>query len=338
MSNMKVREIYEGAVGLMTLKNLRDNIKIFIQFFNRFMKERSIIMGTMLAFIAFMLRAVANGMMMPYILKYLVNALTSTPINYSLIDYSVTLLMVVAVIFGTTEWAFKPYWNSIARGITTIKFRLIREVKSGEIDDGDLIGKIVNDVDFIMWNFGNVIGNVVPNALTGVVAQLTIFQLNPVIGTISIFLITPYFIITEYYIKEVEKARIVERRSYSESIHNAEEYLMGRQNDPKTFIESLNRWYKGISKNILLDRIYWSSTLILSTIAPLGLTMVGLNQVIRGKMGVGSLIGIVYASFSVYSSYTNAFSGICLMGQTKVPMKRIMSLKSGESIKVTYKK
>jgi len=58
------------------------------------------------------------------------------------------------------------------------------------------------------------------------------------------------------------------------------------------------------------------------------LTILGIHETERGRLPIGNLVGIIYASMNVYSPLINALWGICVLGQSLVPMNRIMQLSS----------
>lgn len=306
-----------------------ETLKLTWRFYRLLIYSREINIGFIAALAAFVLRAVASGFLIPMSLTNLVNSLENKGV--SSLDFSGdilnALLMLIAssIIFSTTEWLFKPFWNSITRGIVKAKVSLIGRVKGSSLSIEDAVGRIASDVDFVMWNIGGMYTTLVPNMLTAIVSLVTIFQLSPFLGIFAVIATPPALGIVEFYIKGAEEARQIERRFYSEQIHLVNEYFKGN-GDRDRIARVLNMWNKGISKQIFMDRTYWSSTLAYSYAIPLVLTALGIHEVEHDKLPVGNLVGVIYASFNVYSPLINALWGICVLAQNLVPMRRIMQL------------
>lgn len=292
-------------------------------FVHNLIREKAFYIGLTTAFAAYLARAFAGGMFVPYALKDVSNGLYYD--NRAEVVDGLWLLLAAALIFSASEWGFKPFWDGIARSIVAVKMRLVEGLRSSA-NNGDMIGRLVNDVDFVMWNVGGMVNTLVPNMLTAVVSEVTVLQMNNALGLLSLAGLPVYLAVLEYYVNRVEEARSVERRAYSESIHAAGEYLSGR-GPAEAFKRSLRTWLGGIGKNILLDRVYWSLSLSLNYSVPLAVLILGVDYVRRDVINVGSLIGVLYAAMNMYGALTNAFWGICLMGQNRVPINRIMSIK-----------
>ena len=307
------------------------------RFYRRYLYSWEVNAGFIVALIAFALRAIASGSLMPLALTNLVNSLESSASGGSLSikDYgimnSVLMILATTIIYAATEWLFKPFWNTVAKAIVNIKDRVIMELNEsrGPVNVNDMVGRLANDVDFVMWNIGGMYTTFTPNILTTAVSLATIFQLSPIIGAMAIAA-TPFsLLIMEPYIKGVEEARQVERGSYSETIHLIDEYFKGNA-EPSQIRDALSKWYRGMSKQIFFDRTYWSSSLAYSYVMPLLLTIFGIHEVEKGRLLVGNLVGIIYASLNVYSPLINALWGLCVLGQNMVPMRRIMQLSSSK--------
>jgi len=303
------------------------------KFYRRYVYSWEINIGFITAFIAFVLRAIASGSLMPLALTGLVNSLESSASGGSLsiresgIMNSILMILAATIIYTATEWLFKPFWNTITKAIVNIKNDVIMEINGSRNSRNvnDMVGRLASDVDFVMWNIGGMYTTFTPNILTAAVSLATIFQLNPMIGAMAVAA-TPFsLLIMEPYIKGVEEARQVERGSYSEVIHLINEYFKGNA-EPEQIKEALNKWYKGMTKQIFYDRTYWSSSFAYSYVVPLLLTIFGIHEVEKGKLPVGNLVGIVYAGLNVYSPLINALWGLCVLAQNMVPMRRIMQL------------
>jgi xanthosine utilization system XapX-like protein len=57
---------------------------------------------------------------------------------------------------------------------------------------------------------------------------------------------------------------------------------------------------------------------------PVILTILGIHETERGRLPIGNLVGIIYASMNVYSPLINVLWGICVLGQNLVPMNGMM--------------
>ncbi|MEZ0248459.1 MAG: ABC transporter transmembrane domain-containing protein, partial [Thermoproteus sp.] len=305
------------------MRLITHSVKLHLKFYMEFLKATDFNKGLATAMSAYMFRAVASGMFVPYAIQDITNGLYNESLY--LINRGLWFLAIAGVLYIVTEWGFKPFWDEIARSIYLVKSSLVKGLKTHG-DNRDTIGRLVNDVDFVMWNVGNVINTFVPNILTAMVAEITIFEMSPALGLAGLSGLPFYLIVLERYIKMVEEARSVERSAYSESIHAASEYLEGRGNSD-FFIGALNKWLRGIRGNIRLDRIYWSSSFAIGYAVPIASMFLGIKSVERGRMSVGALIGALSASLTMNSALINAFWGICLAGQNVVPIGRILSVK-----------
>ncbi len=311
------------------MSSIANSVKIHLKFYSEFLRKRFFIYGLTMAMVAYALRAVASGMFIPYSVQKITNGLYDR--SQSLVTQGLWLLAVSGAIYALTEWGFRPFWNSIAESIRSVKIGLIENLAS-KGDNKDTIGRIVNDVDFVLWNIGGLINSFVPNMLTAIVAEITIFAMSPTLGLIQLSGLPAYMAILEHYVKNVEKARTVERSAYSESIHAASEYLEGRAG-ADAFTSALNRWRRGIGANIHLDRVYWSSSFATSYLVPVASAIVGIGYVNDGKLSVGSLIGMLTAALTMHTALVNALWGICLLGQNVVPINRILSIKQANAQK-----
>ncbi|MFP3484078.1 MAG: ABC transporter transmembrane domain-containing protein [Caldivirga sp.] len=304
------------------------------RFYRRYVYSWEVNIGFIAALVAFILRAVASGSLMPLALTNLVNSLEnstngSLSIRESGIMNAILMITATAVIYTATEWLFKPFWNSVAKSIADVKNRVISEmgVSNNLSNVNDLVGRLASDVDFVMWNIGGMYTTFTPNILTTIVSLVTIFQLSPVLGIVAVAATPLSLLIMEPYIKGVEEARQVERSSYSEVIHLIDEYFKGNA-EPGQIRDALNKWYRGMTRQVFYDRTYWSSSFAYSLAMPVILTILGIHETERGRLPIGNLVGIIYASMNVYSPLINALWGICVLGQSLVPMNRIMQLSS----------
>jgi len=300
------------------------------KFYKKYARSREMDLGFLAALIAFALRAVASGSLIPLALTSLVNSLEGSGSAASAgegVTRALFMIAAAAVIFATTEWLFRPFWNAVAKSIVKVKEELIAELdgRTSRGRVGDMVGRVANDVDFVMWNVGGMYTTFTPNLLTAAVSLMTIFELSPMLAVIALALAPLSLVIMEPYIGGVEGARKIERSSYSEVMHLIDEYFKGNA-DSEQIKEALNRWYGGMTKQVFYDRTFWSSSLAYSYLVPLLLAVFGIRATQAGRLPVGNLVGVVYASMNVYSPLVGAISGLTLLGQNVAPMRRIIEL------------
>nr|KJR73706.1 MAG: hypothetical protein TU35_04290 [Thermoproteus sp. AZ2] len=255
------------------MRHTADIVRRHVAFYNAFLRERTFYLGMAAALAAYMARAFAGGMFIPYVISDVSNGLYYRRLG--LLYAGLWLLFASAVIYSATEWLFRPFWSSIARSIVEIKQKLIGGLRRSA-DNGDIIGRVVNDVDFVMWNVGGAINTFVPNILTAAVSEATILQMSQPLGLLALTGLPLFMVLLEYYVREVEKARYIERGAYSESIYAAGEYLNG-QGSAERFKTALRSWLRGIGWNIFLDRVYWSGGLALNYVMPLAVALLGVR-------------------------------------------------------------
>ncbi len=311
------------------MRQIAKSARLHWKFYQEFLNNRYFNLGIGGATAAYVLRAVASGMFIPFSLQEITNGLFNRSVGS--MSQGLWLLALAGLIYAITEWLFRPFWIGIAQSIRLIKMRLVKGVAGGAArDNGDDIGKLVNDVDFVMWNVGGIINSMVPNLFTAAVAEVTIFEMSPILGLVGLIGLPFYVALLEHYVKNVEEARGLERRAYSESIHAASEYLAGRAG-VDAFTSAMDRWIRGISRNIHLDREYWSSSFAVGYAVPLITALIGVNYVNEGRLSVGSLVGTLTASLTMYTALVNAFWGICLLGQNTVAISRIFSIREASA-------
>jgi ABC-type multidrug transport system fused ATPase/permease subunit len=272
---------------------------------------------------AFLSRSVALGLMLPLILRDVVTALSSTPPDSRLLNQGMVSLAAVAVTVSATEWLLRPFWTYMARGIVSIKKRLVEREIAGRGEGGDVVGRIVSDVDFVIWNSSGGFTSMLPNFLMGAASLAAMLSLSPAIGLLGASIIPPFIILTEIYSRRVEHARNIERSYYSQNIHFAERYLSGEVGGLPQFRSALDRWLTGVVRLIHYDRIFWFSGLVVSTTLPLGVLWLGLAELGQGRIGVGAIAGSLYASVNYSMSLLNGFWGLCMLGQSLAPIKRV---------------
>ena len=219
-----------------------ETLSLAARFYRRYLWSWDVTAGFLAALVAFALRAYASGSLIPLSITDVVNYLQQD--NGHGLRRAILMLAASAVIFSATEWLFRPFWASIARGIANIKARLISGAPRGQ-DPSDLVGRLASDVDFVMWNLGGMYTTFVPNLLTALVATATVWQLSEPMGVVTVAALPISLLILEPYLAGVERARTVERRYYSELVHRLEERLRGTASD-EDFVRSVRMWEKGM--------------------------------------------------------------------------------------------
>jgi ABC-type multidrug transport system, ATPase and permease components len=200
-------------------------------------------------------------------------------------------LAAVAVAVSATEWLLRPFWNQMARGIVSVKKRILGRAATARGEGGDVIGRIVSDVDFVIWNSAAGFTAMLPSLLMAAASLAAMASLSPAMGLLGASIIPPLAAVTEFYGRRVEQARSVERSYYSQSIHSAERYLNGEAGGLSEFHTSLDRWLAGIMRIIHYDRVFWFSGLAVGASLPLAVLWLGLAELERGSMNVGALAG-----------------------------------------------
>jgi len=227
-----------------------ETLSLAARFYRRYLWSWDVTAGFLAALVAFALRAYASGSLIPLSITDIVNYLQQD--NGHGLRRAILMLAASAVIFSATEWLFRPFWASIARGIANIKARLISGAPRGQ-DPSDLVGRLASDVDFVMWNLGGMYTTFVPNLLTALVATATVWQLSEPMGVVTVAALPISLLILEPYLAGVERARTVERRYYSELVHRLEERLRGTASD-EDFVRSVRMWEKGMLRQVHYDR------------------------------------------------------------------------------------
>jgi len=299
-----------------------ETLSLAARFYRRYLWSWDVTAGFLAALVAFALRAYASGSLIPLSITDIVNYLQQD--NGHGLRRAILMLAASAVIFSATEWLFRPFWASIARGIANIKARLISGAPRGQ-DPSDLVGRLASDVDFVMWNLGGMYTTFVPNLLTALVATATVWQLSEPMGVVTVAALPISLLILEPYLAGVERARTVERRYYSELVHRLEERLRGTASD-EDFVRSVRMWEKGMVGQVHYDRFYWSLSLLYGYALPAALAVMGVGEVRAGRLSIGALAGALYALFNVFPPLVNALWGLCVLGQSVVPMRRIMEM------------
>lgn len=298
------------------------------QFMFRGLGSRNAVKGLFFALITFLTRSIALGLMLPLILRDVVAALSTTPPDAKLLNQGLLSLGLVAVSVSASEWFMKPFWQSMAKGIVEIKRGIVNRTAPTKGDSKDIIGRIVSDVDFVIWNNSSSLTIILPNFLTMLASFAAMIQLSTLLGLISLSIIPPLLVTTELYVRKAEAARSVERSFYSQSIHFAERLLNGLRDELSGFQLSLEKWLSGISRLIQYDRLFWFSGLLFGSSLPFIILWAGIAELNAGRMDVGALAGSLYASVNFSMALVNGFWGLCLLGQSLAAIRRVEALSS----------
>ncbi|MCS7145311.1 MAG: ABC transporter transmembrane domain-containing protein [Nitrososphaerota archaeon] len=282
--------------------------------------------GLFYASVTFLIRSTALGLMLPLILRDVVAALSSTPPDTRLLNQGLLSLGLVAVSVSASEWLMKPFWQSMASGIVGIKRGIVNRAAPTGGDSKDVIGRIVSDVDFVIWNNSSSLTVILPNFLTTLASFAAMIQLSPRLSAIAVSIVPPLLVTTELYVRKAEQARNIERSFYSQSIHFAERLLNGGRDQLPSFQTSLEKWLSGISRLIQYDRLFWFSGLLFSSTLPFTILWVGIGELNAGRLDVGALAGSLYASVNYSMALVNGFWGLCMLGQSLAAIRRVEAL------------
>ncbi|WP_202965459.1 ABC transporter ATP-binding protein [Acidilobus saccharovorans] len=297
-------------------------LSLTAKFYRAYLMKREISIGFIAAMAAFILRAYASGYLVPLSITNLVNYLQRG--DGLGLRRALFMMALAAAIYGATEWLYRPFWVSIVKGISEIKLRLVNGLrKSG--DPSDVVGRVANDVDFVMWNVGGMYTTFVPNLLTAATAAVTVWELSPFIGALTVAAMPLSLAILEPYLAGVERARSVERKYYSDMIHRIETLLRGESPESEV-LGSITKWQHGMVKQVHYDRVFWSLSLLYGYGLPALMAFVGVQQVRSGRLSIGGLTGMIYALYNVFPPLINAMWGLCILGQSMVPIMRILEL------------
>lgn len=153
------------------------------------------------ATLAWALRALAGSVMFPVAVGDLVNSLSGNVRSIPVTTW--TLLVASLCINVATEWAFLPYWKLFTRKISDIRRALAVSVSEvGTEDQGDLVGKVASDVDFVMWNTAGAIATILPNFFNAALGIVTIANSSLLMAGVAALLVPPYFVIVQNYSKK----------------------------------------------------------------------------------------------------------------------------------------
>ncbi|MEM2390294.1 MAG: hypothetical protein QW215_08655, partial [Ignisphaera sp.] len=161
-----------------------------------------------------------------------------------------------------------------------------------------------------------------PNIFTGIVAAYTVLNFNMYVGLVTVFTLTPYLMLAEYYSRRVEIARLEERHEYSVSIAYIRDVVYWRQENG-FLSQVLSKWYRAILRVMWYDRVYWGVSFFTQFTSIGIISFVAVLQAYNGAIDVGSLAGIISATINAHSALLNAMWALCIQGQNVAAIKRI---------------
>jgi len=279
--------------------------------------------GIPIILIVYLARGFANGVFIPYSMTYVIDGLKNQ--DNKLFQGGVVLLITTALVFVVTEIVQMIYFKKLTRGIASMKRYIIDRIKREGVheDPEDLVGKISSDVDFVVWNLNAVLTTLLPNLFTAITALYTINSFAPSIGFIATASVTPYILYAEIYSRRVETYRAQERKMYAQSIVYIKNIVYGESVNGD-LDKTLKTWEYSINKILWIDRFYFAVGMA-TWFSSMGLiALLAGREVTMGKLGLGVLSGILYATLTTHSGMLNAMWALCVQGQTATTLKRIL--------------
>ncbi|MEZ0290081.1 MAG: hypothetical protein ABWJ42_03200 [Sulfolobales archaeon] len=282
-------------------------------------------MGTI--FVVFIARGFINGIMIPYSISYVVEGLSSRERDMSLFYKALYMFAAAGVIFGVTEIAQMIYFKRLTRSIVKLKLimlgRISREKSLGEDEIDNIVGKIANDVDFIVWNINGVITTLLPNLFTSTLSVVAVYTFNTMIGVSVLITLLPYIVYAEFYSRNIEKPRVDERTYYAKSIVYIKRLVFGeRVNGDISNV--LSEWNRSVDKILWLDRVYWTLSLSTASLSMIYVSLLSWREVNENRLSLGSLAGLLSAALGSHFSMINAVWALCVQGQTVATIKRVI--------------
>lgn len=281
--------------------------------------------GLTTLFIVFIARGVVNGTLIPYSITYVIDGLRDS--RDSLFLYGLALLASSGLVFAVSEIALMVYFKRLTKGIVVMKKKIMDVVRgrgaSGE-DLEDLVGKIANDTDFIVWNINGVLTTLLPNIFTTMMSVATVYSFSKSIGLFLAITTLPYVLYAEVYSRRVEYYRSVERRAYAQSIVYIKNIVYGEKVNGD-LEKTLYSWNQSIDRILWLDRVYWSLGLGTALVSMIGISLFSEREMREGRMDVASLAGLLSASLTAHFGMLNAMWALCVQGQTVAALKRVVS-------------
>lgn len=270
-------------------------------------------------------RGSVNGALIPYSIAYIVDGLKDN--GSRLFIYGIALLGLSGALFVATELALMVYFKRLTRSVVSMKRSIISRIAGGRVigdDREDLVGKIANDVDIIVWNINGVLTTLPPNLFTTAVSIVTVYSFNHISGSFVLATSIPYIIYADIYSRKVEAYRSIERRAYSQSIVYIKNIVYGEKLNGD-LDKTLASWNWSIDKVIWLDRYYWSAGLATSLASMMGIALIAEGEMREGRMGIASLAGLLSASLTAHFGMLNAMWALCVQAQAVAAVKRVVS-------------
>jgi len=290
--------------------------KVALKKVNGFSKSMAIMVSV------FLVRAIVGGNIVPQAISRIVNALKDEALNTAIFGF--WLFIVSAIIYAATEFILFKYFKKLAETIIALKKSVIDSIRANGISDSpeDVVGRISSDIDFVIWNMNAVLVTLLPNIFTGIVAAYTVLNFNMYVGLVTVFTLTPYLMLAEYYSRRVEIARLEERHEYSVSIAYIRDVVYWRQENG-FLSQVLSKWYRAILRVMWYDRVYWGVSFFTQFTSIGIISFVAVLQAYNGAIDVGSLAGIISATINAHSALLNAMWALCIQGQNVAAIKRI---------------
>jgi ABC-type multidrug transport system fused ATPase/permease subunit len=274
----------------------------------------------------FAVRAVANGVLVPYAISHVINFIRDGDSRGS-IAMGAGLFGASAALFLITELALFKYFKSLTDGIVEVKRVLIRNISlvrsEGRDSPEDLVGKLANDVDFIVWNINGVLTTLLPNLLTGIASAATVASFSHQIGALTAVTLIPYIVYAEAYSRRIETYRSEERRSYSVTMARIKDIVYGGSDDGG-LERALGIWRSSVLNIIWMDRLYWGASLATAFTSMSLIAVISTRDLREDRIDPGSMAGILSAALTAHMGMLNAMWAMCVQGQTSAAIKRLI--------------
>ncbi len=275
----------------------------------------------------FAVRAVANGVLVPYAISHVVNFIARDEGDRGSIAVGAGLFGASAALFLVTELALFKYFKSLTDSVVDVKRVLIRNISlvrsEGRDSPEDLVGKLANDVDFVVWNINGVLTTLLPNILTGIASAATVASFSSQIGVLTAATLIPYIAYAEVYSRRVEAYRSEERRSYSVTMARIKDIVYGGSDDGG-LERALYRWRSSVLSILWMDRLYWGASLATAFTSMSLIALTSTRVLRRDGIDPGSLAGILSAALTAHMGILNAMWALCVQGQTSAAIKRLI--------------
>jgi len=272
----------------------------------------------------YLARGFANGVFIPYSIAYVINGFRED--NEEYVKAGLGLLLASAVVFITTEIAQMAFFKKLSRAIVSLKQHLIRLIGSSKLGDDleDLVGKISNDVDFIVWNLNAFLTTLLPNLFTAIMALSTVLGFDKVLGATVALSLTPYLLYSEVYSRRIEGYRVQERKMYAKSITYIRNIVYGDRSSVQDLNEVLSAWEHAVNKIMWIDRYYFTLGFATWFLSVAGVAVIGVSRAYNKLLDVGALAGTLYAAMTAHAAMLNATWALCIQSQTSATIRRIL--------------